>query len=69
MEHRLVMENKLNRVLDPEEVVHHLNGNKSDNRVENLEVCSRGDHTRSHFKALQETNRLKTILNQNGIEY
>jgi len=37
-EHILVIEEKLGRYLLPEERIHHKNGIKSDNRLENLEV-------------------------------
>lgn len=45
-EHRVVMKNYLGRKLLPKEVVHHLDGNPSNNNIENLFLC---EDQKEHF--------------------
>ena len=50
--HDVLMEEVLGRPLKPNEVVHHKNENKRDNRLENLEVMDKADHSRLHHTGI-----------------
>ena len=46
--HKIIMEKHLGRKLRKNEVVHHINKNKLDNRIENLKVMTILEHQRIH---------------------
>lgn len=50
-EHILVMENHLGRSLQKGEVVHHIDGDKTNNDINNLDLCTVKEHNNCHAKS------------------
>lgn len=61
-EHRLIMEQKLGRYLNKFEDVHHLDGDKQNNQIDNLELIGHREHTKMHNPIYFRWQNLKEVL-------
>ena len=67
--HRTMMEAHIGRKLKHDEIVHHINEDKLDNRLENFKIVSRAEHNQIHFginDGLTNTQRFRLRRRQNG---
>jgi hypothetical protein len=65
-EHRLVAEKILGRRLKGTEIIHHKDGNKTNNSPDNLEILDKREH-RNHHRIKKRTNALRTANETNPL--
>lgn len=72
LEHRIVVENFIGRKLKKNEIIHHINLNKTDNRIDNLMIFkSNMEHSKFHAKIRQfgYTNPVKRQIKERWEEH
>ena len=62
LEHRYIIEQYLGRPLTRNEYIDHINGDKTDNRIENLRICNQSQNLSNRGKQKNNTSGYKNIF-------
>lgn len=61
-EHTVIIEKEIGRCMNKNEVVHHVNGIRNDNRIENLRLMTNSEHTKLHKIGKLASEKTKKLL-------
>lgn len=67
-EHIILMEQQIGRKILSNECVHHKNGDRLDNRLDNLQLLTKGDHNKVHAKLYNRPKSYYQNLSRLGVE-
>jgi hypothetical protein len=67
LRHRRIMSEKLGRPIEKGEVVHHIDGNRLNNDPDNLELLSKGMHTRRHHAGKVTSEETKKLMSERAV--
>lgn len=68
-QHRIVMEKYLARKISTGELVHHIDGNKLNNQINNLRIEEWGDHTAHHHTGAIRSKETKARISAKNCKY
>lgn len=74
LKHRHLMEQKIGRILRSDEEVHHIDHNKENNDISNLQILSSSDHAKLHFNLasglpVAGSIKARKIKSDHGLDY
>lgn len=67
-EHRHIMEIHIGRLLYKDEIVHHIDGDKINNDITNLELMYHGEHTALHHTGSKRSDETKKKISLKALE-